>query len=221
MRSRLDSGRISRVEWTGMYIRARAKAMNSNNILSGWRSTGLVPLAPMRVLRTLQPQPTIGGEPPSTPTEQSYLDLSLLDSSPPDGTELRVANATLTATLKKATSLPSPARRYTEQMTQAYERTHAELLAAQRLITEQQQLLNSRKQRKKSKRVALKGNFIFSTKEILKIAQNAEAVTAARSSTKRLDKHKTKRVDDHVEEQTSESDSSSSLSDCIVVACPT
>ena len=94
--SRLDSGRRSRAEWTEMYIRARAKAMTSENILSGWRSTGLVPLAPMRVLRTLQSQPTVGGEPPSTPTEQSHLDLSLLDSSPPDGTELRAANATLT-----------------------------------------------------------------------------------------------------------------------------
>ena len=121
--------------------------MTSDNILSGWKSTGLVPLAPMRVLRTLQSQPKVGGDPPSTPTEQSHLDLSLLDSSPPDGTELRAANATLSATLNKATGLPSPARRDTQRMVEAYETTHAELLAARRLIAEQQQLLNRRKQR--------------------------------------------------------------------------
>ena len=218
--SRLDSGRIARVEWTEVYIRARAKAVTPDTILSGWRSTGLVPLAPMRVLRTLQPQPKVGGESPSTPTEQSYLDLSLLDSSPPDGTELRAANATLSATLKKATSLPSPARRYTQRMAQAYETTHAELLAARRLIAEQQQLLNRRKQRTKGKRVALKGKFVFSTEEILKIARDAEAATAARSSKKRPYKRKIDQVDHDVEEQASESDSSSSLSDCIVVACP-
>ena len=218
--SRLDSGRRSRAEWTEMYIWARAKAMTSDNILSGWRSTGLVPLAPMRVLRTLQSQPTVGGEPPSTLTEQSHLDLSLLDSSPPDGTELRAANATLTATLKKATSLPSPARRYTERMAQAYETTHAELLAARRLIVEQQELLNRRKQRTKGKRVALKGKFVFSTKEILKIARDAEAATAARSSKKRPYKRKIDQVDDDPEEEASGSDSSSSLSDYIVVARP-
>ena len=140
--SRLDSGRIARVEWTEMYIRARAKAMTSDNILYGWRNTGLMPLAPMRVLRTLQSQPKVGGEQPGTPTERSHLDLSLLDSSPPDGTEVRAANATPSATLKKAINLPSPARRSTQRMTQAYETTHAELLAARRLVAEQQQLLN-------------------------------------------------------------------------------
>ena len=109
-RSRLDSGRIARVEWTEMCIRARAKAMTSDNILSGWRNTGLMPLAPMRVFRTLQSQPTVGGEPPTTPIEQSQLDLLLLESSLPDGTELRAANILLNLTLKTVENLPSPAR---------------------------------------------------------------------------------------------------------------
>ncbi|KXL43501.1 hypothetical protein M433DRAFT_75946, partial [Acidomyces richmondensis BFW] len=33
--SRLDSGRIQRVEWTKMYIRIRKKALTSSNIVSG------------------------------------------------------------------------------------------------------------------------------------------------------------------------------------------
>ena len=33
--SRLDSGRIQRVEWTEMYIRARKRAFTSLNIVSG------------------------------------------------------------------------------------------------------------------------------------------------------------------------------------------
>lgn len=39
--SRLDSGRIPRIEWTSMYIRAREQAFRLSNILSGWKATGL------------------------------------------------------------------------------------------------------------------------------------------------------------------------------------
>lgn len=33
--SRLHPGRVSRVEWTGLYIRAPEKALTSTNLLSG------------------------------------------------------------------------------------------------------------------------------------------------------------------------------------------
>jgi hypothetical protein len=39
--SRLDSGRIPRIEWTSMYIRARQLALRSSNILSSFKATGL------------------------------------------------------------------------------------------------------------------------------------------------------------------------------------
>ena len=103
------------------------------------------------------------------PPEQANLDLSLLDSSPPDGTELRSANALLNSTLRSVENLPSPARRYTERMTQAYEMTHSELIAARQQIARQQELLSARKQRRKGKRIALQGRFIFSTNKVLKI----------------------------------------------------
>ena len=48
---RPDTGRMPRVQWVEMYIRARGKALVSQNILSGWRSVGLVPLSPITVLR--------------------------------------------------------------------------------------------------------------------------------------------------------------------------
>jgi hypothetical protein len=39
--SRLDSDRISRTEWTAMYIRARQQALKSSNLMSGFKATGL------------------------------------------------------------------------------------------------------------------------------------------------------------------------------------
>ena len=98
-----------------MYIRARAKALSSNNILSGWRSAGLVPLAPMKVLETLPSRPSSNDVLPHTPP-----DLSPLESSPLDGTELHEANALPNLTLRNMENLPKHAQRYTERMTQAY-----------------------------------------------------------------------------------------------------
>ena len=51
--SRLDPGRVSRVEWTSMYVRAREQAFRSSNMLNGWKATGLVPLSPITVLKKL------------------------------------------------------------------------------------------------------------------------------------------------------------------------
>jgi len=39
--SRLDFGRISRIEWTYTYIHAREQAFRSSNILSGFKASGL------------------------------------------------------------------------------------------------------------------------------------------------------------------------------------
>ena len=92
---RLDSGRISRVEWTEMYIRARERAFTSKNILSGWKGAGLMPPSPIHVLEKLPSTSSASTATPCTPPPQRGFDLSLLESSPPDGTELRDANALL------------------------------------------------------------------------------------------------------------------------------
>ena len=89
-----------------MFIRARVKAVTTSNISSGWKATGLEPLSPIVVLEKLapkQPPNTLG---PSTPPGQLDLDLALLDSSPPDGTEMHQANSLLNSTLKTIKEVP-------------------------------------------------------------------------------------------------------------------
>lgn len=99
------------VHWVEMYIRARERAFTSHNILSVWRSAGLVPSSPVTVLgklpRRLGPAPS----PPHTPPQQIDLDLSLLDSSPPGSTGLRQANSSLNSAINACEHLPSPAKR--------------------------------------------------------------------------------------------------------------
>ena len=81
--SRLDSGRLQKVEWTKMYIRARERALTTTNIVAGWQATGLEPLSPITVPKKLSTAHTLLSLPPQTPGQSSSLDLSLLHSSPP------------------------------------------------------------------------------------------------------------------------------------------
>lgn len=183
--SRLDLGRIRRVEWTEMYIRARERALTASNIASGWRATGLWPLSPVTVLEKVPTRSTSRPFLPQTPSQSSILDLSLLHSSPPEGTELREANAEFRSQISGSGSIPSPAKRYAERMTRALEMTQSENVTLRKRIAGQDELLRTRKSRRTGKRVALKGKFVFSTDEVLQIARNAQVETAGKIGRKR------------------------------------
>jgi DDE superfamily endonuclease len=203
----LDHGRIPRVEWTEMYIRARGNAFTAGNINSGWRKSGLVPLEPMKVIETLPVRTESNDERPHTPTRTADLNLSLLDSSPPDGTELREANQLFNSSLQSVEGLPEATRRYGERMTQAYELTHSELIAARRQNSKLQELLHKRKERKKGKRIAVKGKFVFTTQEVLDIVQKVEAETAAKKAKKKPAKRVSDEIPDEEMEDVLERDS--------------
>jgi len=127
-----------------MLICARAKALTTRNICSGWRATALEPLSPIVVLEKLAPSQPANTTEPSTPPEQLNLDLALLDSSPPDGTELQQANLLLASTLNAGEVLASPAKRYIQRVTRSFETTHSELTLTQRQNEEYKALLSTR-----------------------------------------------------------------------------
>ena len=183
--ARIDAGRVARVEWTRMYIRAREKAFTASNIKSGWRKTGLEPLSPIVVLDKHHPMPAPAPSPPRIPRGPASLDLTLLDSSPPDGTELRQATALFNSELKKPGPLISPVKRFGERMTCVLQTTLSENAMLRRELAEARTLLRSRKSRKNGKRVALQGKFVFSTEEVLEIAKQAEVNSAAKRGRKR------------------------------------
>lgn len=172
----------------------------------------------MRVLEQLRDCPNLATIPPSTPLQQCQLDLSLLESSPLDGTELHEANFLLNSTLQDTVGLSSLARRYVARLTQAYEIANGELITARKQIAEQQELLDTRKKRKRGKRIALKGKFVFSTEEVLRIARIAEAETAARSRKKHSQKRTIDIDKEEGEDNMLEKNSRDSESDYIVVS---
>jgi len=215
---RLDAGRIPRVQWVEMYIRARERALIKHNILSGWRSAGLSPLSPITVLAKLPTSLTLAASPPHTPAQQIDLDLSLLDSSPPDGTELRQASALLNTAIQACRDLSSPAKRFTERMTRALEVANSENITLRKQVKEQAELLHTRKARKKGKRVALKGRFVFSTQEVLEIARSAELETSGKKTTAKPKKRRLKKTLEAEVDQGLQIVADDSGSDCIVVS---
>jgi hypothetical protein len=153
-----------------------------------------------------------------TPGQPMSLDTSLLDSSPPTGTELREANAVLHSELRKGGTIASPTRRYIERTTRALEAAQSELAILRKRLLDQQELLQTRKKRKTGKRVALQGKFVFTTSEILEIARQAEEPKTKGKLHSRSQKKATVLAVNEDKENELESVSSESESDCIVVA---
>lgn len=200
-----------------MYIHAREKALTSNNIRGGWGGAGLAPLSPITVLDKLPGNPSSTASPPHTLPQQTDLDLSLLESSPPDGTELRQANALLNTAIKACRDLPSPAKRFTERMTRAFEAANSENVTLRKQVKEQGELLSTRKNRIRGKRIAFKGRFVFSTQEVLEIAKAGETETSKKRTSSRPRKRNTEETIEEGEERELEMILSDSDSDCIVV----
>jgi hypothetical protein len=176
--SRLSSQRIPRSEWIELLSRARTKAMSRENILSGWRGTGLWPAVPMRVLQSLPPKPIEQTPQPHTPATTTNLDLSLLKSSPPEPIELSKSNKRFTESLREHPAVVSPVKRYAERMTRLCETQNATIAIQAKQLADQSELLRKRKKAKTGKRVRLEGVSVYTTAEVLRIAREEEAKTA-------------------------------------------
>ncbi|KAF2715994.1 hypothetical protein K431DRAFT_236386, partial [Polychaeton citri CBS 116435] len=103
------------------------------------------------------------------------LDKSLLDSSPPEATELHTANLVFLSVLNSLPLLKTSAKRYAKRVTR-----QLELRCSKAIIhkTEKQKLqsaIEDTKVRRKAKRVTLEGKFIYTTDEVIEITQKAKA----------------------------------------------
>ena len=134
------------------------------------------------------------------------------------GTDLRQANVLLHIELDKGGALATPAKRYTKRMTLALETTQSENVLLRKQLADTQALLQKRKERKKGKRVALKGRFVFSTQEVLDIAKAAEAETANKKGKNKASKQAEPLLDEGSDDEVIEINDEESDSDCITVA---
>ena len=146
------------------------------------------------------------------------MNLSLLNNSPPDGTKLREANKLLISALNEVPGLLDSIQQYTARLVTITEFTHTELITARKKLKSAKEILNTRKKRTKGKRVALEGKFVFFTQEVLDIARTAEAEAETKKKRKQPRKRTIDEALDEEEAEILENVSSSSDSDCIIVA---
>ncbi|RAL59005.1 hypothetical protein DID88_009034 [Monilinia fructigena] len=203
------------------YFSTSNSGWTSNSHGFEWISDGkeqaLNPFSPRQVLNNL-PTPLL--PPPSTPNTPANpedLDLSLLNSSPPNDIELRQANKVFNSALS-ANNLPtSPVQRYAKRITHQIESLNAENAILRKELQEYKELLETRKKRKNGKRIKLKGEFVFSTEEVLKIIEEAEQTPLPKRRRGRPSKRQIDQVEEEMEE---EEDSDSSVGSVIVVDHP-
>ena len=162
------------------------------------------------------PTPTSRVTPPPITTPND-LDRSLLDSSPLEGTELQEATSLVNSIVRSST-LETPVKRYIERSGSALERTTSENALLQKENAKYKELLQVRRERKKGKRVAIKGKFVFNTKEILELVEEAEAEASKRMSKKRRTTRATTPEFEDEREEGIDEDIYESESDCIIVA---
>ncbi|KAF4621713.1 hypothetical protein G7Y89_g14491 [Cudoniella acicularis] len=144
--------------------------------------------------RVLANLPLQAVEPPRTPQNSTLvgsLDLSVLRSSPPDGTELRHANSIFNSTM------------------------NAELTILRKEVKEYKEMLEIRKKRTKGKRIKLQGEFVFSTEEVLKIVREAELKSTEKRPRGRPRKRPIEEVEEEEEEEINPSNSESESEECV------
>ena len=101
---------------------------------------------------------------PTTPDRTlSALETTLLASSPSKETDIRKANEELIGIVQNSTDIPSPAKRYIRRLTSTLETSNSERTLLRKENSEVRDLLRVRKERKRGKRVAIKGKFVFNT----------------------------------------------------------
>jgi hypothetical protein len=124
----------------------------------------------------------------------------------------------LVNSIVRSSTLETPVKRYIERAGVAFERTTSEVALLRKELTEARELLWVRKERKKGKRVAVKGKFVFNTKKIFKLVKEAEAEASKGKSKKRqLARAITPEIEDE-EEEGIENSIYESKSDCIIIA---
>ena len=146
------------------------------------------------------------------------LNFLLFDNSPPNNIKLCKTNKLFIFALNETPNLFNLVQWYTAQLIIITESTHAELIIAQKKLKLIKEILNTWKKYMKSKKIALEEKFVFSTQKILDITQATEVEIKAKKKHKQPHKHTIDEILDEKKTETLKNKSSSSDSDCIVVA---
>jgi hypothetical protein len=190
------------VEWTSAYIKARAQCFKPSSIESGFRKAGIYLFCPEILLSTLMP-------PPQTPSPENQVLSHISNRS-------RILRARGSPHTPKALNLHQIsdliqndrdvlplARDLIQDLIDFAEDQDTDVILAQRELREKDILLNMCKMRKKGKRVALKGKYLLTKEDILKVVQDLKGQTKKKKTKERGKKTKYILISSEEEEEES------------------
>ena len=118
----------------------------------------------------------------------------------------------------RSSTLKTPIKQYIERSGAAFKRTTSENALLQKELAEARELLQVHKERKKGKRIAIKGRFVFNIKEILELVKEVEVEASKGKSKRRQTTRAMTPIIEDKEEEGIEESIYESKSDCIIVA---
>jgi hypothetical protein len=175
--------RLPRIEWTSAYIKARARCLRPSSIESGFRKAGIYPFYPEVLLSTLTP-------PPRTHSPENQVLSQISDASQipravgsprtPKALNLRQ----IVDLVQNDRDIPTSARDLIRDLIDFAEDRDTDAILARRELREKDVLLDTRKTRKKGKRVASKGKYLLTKEDILKVVRDLEGETKKKKTKK-------------------------------------
>jgi len=221
---RMGVSRIQKVEWLSAFVAAHDRALNTQNILSGFRGTGIYPFQPSKVLRRVASSrsPQQESRPSTPPNPLTPFNEAVLTDSPADFNAVKEANDALNTLISSGAPLPSPAKKYVGHCTRSIMRLYARNTILEQENADQKAILQARKGNLNGKRRVIDGKHLMTGAELIGI-KAAEEVTKQRKApkkgkAKRTGKSKAKKESSDVSEAYVDiTDEEAEIYDCIEV----
>jgi hypothetical protein len=168
--------RLPRIEWTSAYIKARAQCFKPSSIESGFQKAGIYPFDPEILLSALTPSPRT-----PSPNDQNVSQIGhasqILRARGSPSTPRALNLRQISDLVQNDRDIPTSARDLIRDLIDFAKDQNTDAILARRELREKDVLLNTRKTRKTGKRVALKGKYLLTKEDILKVVQDLKEGT--------------------------------------------
>ena len=184
---------IKKFEWAAAYQRARPKAMSVNNIISAFRTAGLIPFNRRKVLvrmpnfqeKDCESDHESDGDDLTTDVVDPQQDhpFACVPATPSriDPAILRDANAVLLNNIQSGI-FDSPRRAFIPKLATFAEFSSTQLVIANHENQAKENIIKRRREVMTGKRVVLKDNYILTTEEIYEKLNGCEKATREKKS---------------------------------------
>ena len=175
--------RLPRIEWTSAYIKARARCFKPSSIESGFRKAGIYLFNPEILLSALTPPPRTPSPNNQNVSQISYAS-QILSARGSSRTPRALNLRQIIDLVQNDEDIPTSARDLIRDLIDFAKDRDTDAILARRELREKDVLLNTRKTRKTGKRVALKGKYLLTKEDILKVVLDLEERTKKKKTKK-------------------------------------